>query len=110
MSAFARIEVLLEGRTAGGRGDARCMGRPTEMLKYALNGTQLGDEGDDPHRLATSSAEEREDFIEAGEQHGPEVAGMGRGLGVERIARFCRRLEKPWAETQPRLPDYATLI
>ncbi len=33
-----------------------------EIFEDALNGAHLGDEGDDPHRLATAGAEEREDL------------------------------------------------
>ncbi len=46
----------------GRRGHAWCLGRLAKMLKETLNGTRLADQGDDPHRLPTARAEEREDL------------------------------------------------
>ena len=59
-----------------------------------MNGAHLGDEGDDPHRLATTGAEEREDFLDPCEQHGPEIASTGMWLGVGLILRFGSPLER----------------
>ncbi|MBA3494641.1 MAG: hypothetical protein H0T87_11165 [Gammaproteobacteria bacterium] len=52
-----------------GGGDARSLGGLAEVGEDTLNGTHVGHESDDPHRLATAEADEREDFITAGEQH-----------------------------------------
>jgi hypothetical protein len=47
------------------------------VFEDPLNGTYIGNEGDDPHRFATARAEEREDFIDPCEQHGPEITSTG---------------------------------
>jgi hypothetical protein len=43
---------------------------------------------------ATAGAGKREGFIDACEQHGPEIAGTGTWLGGGRIAAFGRRGER----------------
>ena len=62
--AFARIEVLLPGRTAA---DVRCLGGLAEVGEDARDRSAVGDEGDQSHRLPTAGAPQREDFVNAGE-------------------------------------------
>jgi hypothetical protein len=38
-----------------------------------VDGGRLGDERDDTHRRPTGGAGEREGFIDAGDEHGPQV-------------------------------------
>jgi len=50
-----------------------------------------GDEGDDAHLASTIGATEREHFVDAGQQHGPRVAGStahraGSAAGGARVA------------------------
>ena len=105
VGAFAWIEGLLPVRRAAGQGDRRWRCGLAEILEDGLNGAHLGDEGEDPHRLATAGAEERElassarqadpslglAFIDPCEQHGPEIASTGTWLGVGLILHFDSR-------------------
>ena len=53
-------------------GDARSLGGLFEVGEDTLNGTHLGHEGDDP-QARHSGSNERDDFINAGEQHRPPI-------------------------------------
>jgi hypothetical protein len=48
--------------------------RQVEMEEDALHGGGEGDEGDDPHLALAGGAQEREDFVDAGQGLGPEHA------------------------------------
>src|SRR5205823_12289397 len=69
---FVSIEVFV-GWTKG-RGDGRWPGGLAKVLEDPLNRPPLSDKSDQGHGLSTTGAEEREDFIDPCEQHGPEIA------------------------------------
>jgi hypothetical protein len=58
--------VLLPGRTAGGRGDVRCLCGLAEYARMRVI-DPLSVKGDQSHRLPTAGAPQREDFVNAGE-------------------------------------------
>lgn len=44
-----------------------------DVVQDVVDGGRLGDERDDTHRRPTGGAGEREGFIDAGDEHGPQV-------------------------------------
>ncbi len=96
VSALAGFEVLLPGRTAGGRRDVRCLCGLAEVGEDARDRSAVGDEGDDPHRLPTAGAPQRGDCINAGEQHRPQIRRRRAGrlcyLSGGRLGRPARRI------------------
>ncbi len=64
------------GADRGQRRSGVALWAPREVRGYAEGNPHH--EGDDPHRLATTGAQEREDFLDPSEQHRPEAAGGGR--------------------------------
>lgn len=77
-SACGRIEALKAGRVAG-RGEGLAGSRG---VQDPLDGGSVGDLGDDPHRLPTAGAPQREDFINAGELHRPQMLEGERDVSV----------------------------
>lgn len=67
------------------------MGSP----RWAVNGTHLGHEGDDPHRLAAAGADEREGFIDTGEQHRPPIGDHERDFFVTSCKMILPSVRSP---------------
>jgi hypothetical protein len=61
-----------------------------------VNETQIGHEGDDPHRLPTAGGGEREDFAEEVRMNAPCPApGQSRERAIMSHARLATRPERP---------------
>ena len=95
-------------RAAGGR-DLGWRGRLTEVDEDVAHGRAVGDEGDDAHRAATVGAHQRENFVDAGEQQRPGIAGgatvgrfgagwLGRLTDADIVALRlrARHISNPW--------------
>ena len=68
------VEVEFDLRRAPSGGHPGGLMRQVEMEEDALHGGGEGDEGDDPHLALAGGAQEREDFVDAGEELGPDHA------------------------------------
>jgi hypothetical protein len=66
------------GRAASGRERRRPVGE-VEVQKNSGDDRRVGEKGEDLHGAAAGRAEERQDLVDAGEEHGPSDAGEEHG-------------------------------
>jgi len=81
------------GRAASGGHAGRPMGQ-VEVEEDALHGGREGDERDDPHLATAGGAQQREHFVDPGQELGPQhTAGScsRRGAGRTRLIRAVPR-------------------
>jgi hypothetical protein len=75
------------------------------VVQYLLDVGAEGDEGDDAHLNATDGAQQREHFLDAGNQHCPQV--VHRALGWHRLSK----LDLGWGGLlTPRAPSPAPVL
>ena len=72
-----RSRCGLPQRGSARRGAARRSRWFAEVLEDLARGTGRDDEGDDPHLGVTERAGQRQDCIDARQQHGPQIVGGG---------------------------------
>jgi hypothetical protein len=103
--AFGTIEVLLPGRTAGGRDDVRRLAGLGEVGQDAVDRSAVSDSGDQLHRLPRPGVPQRDD-LHSRRAKGPRAARRAAAHGsAPRVAR--RRCPQDRAA---KLREYSTEV
>jgi len=79
------IDIASPGRRIAGRGQRRWAGRLAEVRQDCLDRGGVGHDRDDPHLARAVRTDQREGFMNARQQHGPQVTGLAARARVLRL-------------------------